>query len=81
MPGGRNRQSLGYTIVEVLVVLAVSSFMFVIAANFINGRQERASFASGSNDLASALRNVLNQVADGHYSDVPMTCTNAAEER
>lgn len=75
MQGGQNKQSLGYTIVEVLIVLAVSSFMFVIAANFINGRQERAAFAEGSNDLASALSSLLDQVVDGHYSDIPLTCT------
>lgn len=78
MPGGRNKQSSGYTIVEILIVLAVSSFMFVIAASFISGKQERASFTSGSNDMASALRDILDQVTDGNYSDVPSTCPGAA---
>jgi type II secretory pathway pseudopilin PulG len=76
MQGGQNRQPLGYTIVEVLIVLAVSSFMFVIAANFINGKQARTAFTQGSNDVASNLQSVLDQVTDGHFSDVPITCTN-----
>jgi Tfp pilus assembly protein FimT len=76
MLGGRNKQHqpLGYTIVEVMIVLAVSGFMFVIAANFINGKQERAAFTQGSNDTVSKLQGVVEGVIDGHYSDVPLTC-------
>ncbi len=80
MLGGKNkqhRQPLGYTIVEIMIVLAVSGFMFVIAANFINGKQEKAAFAQGSNDTASKLQNVVEDITDGHYSDVPLQCTSS----
>ena len=59
MLGGRNRHSkqpFGYTIVEVMIVLAVSSAMFLIAANFINGKQERTAFSQGSNEMVSQLQ-------------------------
>jgi prepilin-type N-terminal cleavage/methylation domain-containing protein len=75
MQGGENRQPLGYTIVEVLIVLAISAVMFVIAANFINGKQERTAFIQGVNEMASRLQDTVDQVTNGHYSDVPISCS------
>jgi hypothetical protein len=78
MLGGKNkqyRQPLGYTIIEVMIVLAVSGFMFIIAANFINGKQEKAAFTQGSNDTVSRLDKIVEEVTDGHYSDVPLQCS------
>jgi prepilin-type N-terminal cleavage/methylation domain-containing protein len=74
MNGGKNRQPLGYTIVEVMVVLAVSGVMFLIAAQFISGKQEKAAFTAGVNDTASRIQDVIEQVNDGKYSDVPIGC-------
>ncbi len=77
MLGGKNkqhRQPLGYTIVEIMIVLAVSGFMFVVAANFINGKQARTSFNQGVHEMASQVQNLIEQVTDGHYSDVPLNC-------
>lgn len=81
MLGGRNKhrgQPLGYTIVEVLIVLAVSGMMFLIAANFINGKQAKTSFMEGTNDMVSVLQNMINDVSDGHYSDIPLGCNGTA---
>lgn len=75
MKGGKNRQPLGYTIVEVMIVLAVSSLMFAIAANFINGKQARSSFTAGVNSLASRVQSTIEQVTDGSYSDIPLNCS------
>lgn len=78
MLGGKNKQlnrPLGYTIIEVMIVLAVSGVMFLIAANFINGKQEKTAFTEGVNDTASKIQDVIEQVTDGQYSDVPLTCT------
>jgi len=78
MLGGKNsknKQSLGYTIIEVMIVLAVSGVMFLIAANFINGKQERTAFTEGVNDTASKLQDAIEQVTDGQYSDIPLGCT------
>lgn len=78
MLGGKNKQHsqpLGYTIVEVMIVLAVSGMMFVIAANFINGKQQKTAFTEGVNELASRIQNVINQVKSGQYSDVNLNCT------
>jgi prepilin-type N-terminal cleavage/methylation domain-containing protein len=76
MRGGQKRQKpLGYTIIEVLIVLAVSGVMFVIAATFISGKQEKTAFTAGTNDMASQIQGIIEQVIDGHYSDVPLQCT------
>jgi prepilin-type N-terminal cleavage/methylation domain-containing protein len=74
MNGGKNRQPLGYTIVEVMIVLAVSGVIFLIAINFINGKEGRTAFTAGTNQLASTIQNTIEQVTDGQYSDVPFTC-------
>lgn len=74
MKGGKNRQPLGYTIVELMIVLAVTSFMFVIAATFINGKQAKTSFIEGTHEMASNLQGIIEQVTDGKYSDIPLYC-------
>jgi type II secretory pathway pseudopilin PulG len=75
MKGGKNRQPLGYTIVEVMIVLAVTGFMFVIAATFINGKQARTSFTEGTHEMASDIQDIIEQVSDGKYSDIPLYCS------
>lgn len=67
-------QHKGYTIVEVMIVLAVSGFMFVIAASFINGKQARASFTSGANEMASRIQGTIDEVNDGRFSDIKLRC-------
>jgi prepilin-type N-terminal cleavage/methylation domain-containing protein len=85
MLGGKNSKNKhprGYTIVEVMIVLAVSGVMFLIAANFINGKQAKTAFTDGVNDTASRLQDTIEQVTDGQYSDIPLNCTfNAAARR
>lgn len=73
MNGGNS--PLGYTIIEVMIVLAVSGTMFLIAANFISGKQGRTSFTAGVNETASRIQDVIEQVNDGHYTDKGLTCT------
>ena len=68
------RTPAGYTIVEVMIVLAVSGLMFLMAASFIGGKQEDTSFPQGVNELASSIQNTIAQVSDGQYSDINLTC-------
>ena len=76
MLGGKNKhQPLGYTIVEVLIVLAVSGVMFVIAANFISGKAGKTAFTQGVNEMASRIQDSIEQVIDGEYSDIPFNCS------
>lgn len=68
----------GYTIVEVMIVLAISGAMFLIAANFISGKQAATAFTAGSHEFTSQVQDVINQVITGKYSDVGFTCTTSA---
>jgi prepilin-type N-terminal cleavage/methylation domain-containing protein len=74
MKGGKHKQPLGYTIVEVMIVLAISGIMFLIAADFINGKQENASFTTGVNEFSTELQDTIDQVTDGQYSDALFNC-------
>ena len=75
MRGGENKQPLGYTIIEVMIVLAISGVMFAIAAIFISGKQARTAFSTGSNELNAQLQAIITQVNDGQYSDVNFKCS------
>src|ERR1700722_14172147 len=75
MKGGKNRQPLGYTILEVMIVLAISGAMFLIAISFISGKQEHTAFTDGVNNMVSQLQDAIQQVTNGEYSDIPLTCT------
>jgi type II secretory pathway pseudopilin PulG len=65
MRGGKQKQ--GYTVVEVLIFLAVSGMMFVIAASFISGKQAKGEFRQGINDMNTQIRQAINDVANGYY--------------
>jgi hypothetical protein len=60
-------KSGGYTIVEVMIFLAISGFMFAASAVFISGKQSNAQFKQGMNDVNTELRGVIDNVANGFY--------------
>lgn len=73
MNGGKNK---GYTIVEVMIVLAITGFMFVIAAVFINGKQGQVEFRQSVTDLNNQISAAINDVANGFYpSGQAFSCT------
>ncbi len=66
----------GYTIVEVMIFLAISGFMFVIAAAFVSGKQATAEFRQGINDINTQVQQVINDVSNGFFpSNSDFTCT------
>lgn len=58
-------KSGGYTIVEVLIVLAVTGSLFLMAMIFINGRQAETEFNQGIRDAQARIDTVVTQVANG----------------
>lgn len=65
----------GYTILEVLIFLAVSAVMFFMAMIFIGGQQNRAQFTSTVRDFETKLADIANDVATGFYTKpVNFTC-------
>lgn len=66
--GWVSKQAGGYTIVETLIFLAVSSAMFVSAILLIGGQQNKAQFVNAVRDFESQLRDVINNTATGYYN-------------
>ncbi|HEY1835621.1 MAG TPA: type II secretion system protein [Candidatus Saccharimonadales bacterium] len=63
------RQQRGFTIVETLIVLAVTGLLFVIAAIAVSGEQGRAEFHQAINDVQSEIQQTIDQVAAGDYQN------------
>jgi type II secretory pathway pseudopilin PulG len=57
----------GFTIVEVMVFLAVSGVIFLIAVDFINGKVAQTNFVQGMNSANAQIQTIINNVADGNY--------------
>jgi hypothetical protein len=77
MKGGKKPQ--GYTVVEVMIFLAVTAGLFVAVATTFRGRQAEAEFSTASRDMESRLQDVINDVSTGYYSNPGnFTCTNSA---
>ena len=62
-------KSRGFTIVEVLIFLAVSSALMVSAFTLISGSQNKAAFTVGINDVQQQINAVINNVSNGYYSE------------
>ena len=69
MKGGYKKSPVrnGFTIVEVMIFLAVSGVTFLIAANFINGKEAQTEFYQGINQTNYQLRTIINDVSNGNY--------------
>lgn len=65
MRGGKKTK--GYTIVEVMIFLAISGLMFVMAASFISGRQARSEFRQGMNAINTQIQQTIGDVSNGFY--------------
>jgi prepilin-type N-terminal cleavage/methylation domain-containing protein len=73
----KRRWHAGFTVVEVLIVLAVTGLLFVSAASLISGRQNQAAFDQGIQQVQSQLQQVINDVASGYYPNLTnFTCKN-----
>lgn len=67
MKGGLSAS--GYTIVEIMIFLAVSGALFVLAMITINGQQARAAFAQGTRDFQSSMQDLINDVQNGNFPE------------
>lgn len=59
------RVSAGYTIVEILIFLAVSSFLLTVSLIYLSGREDSARFSQSMRDLQSNVQDWLNDVPTG----------------
>lgn len=58
----------GYTILEVMIFLAVSSALLVSALYLIGGQQQRTEFNQSARDIQSQVEDIMNNVASGFYA-------------
>lgn len=78
LKGLKTRQYVhgGYTIVEVMVFLVVSTALFVAAAATISGQQRKTEFTQALNDIESRVKDVANDVSTGFYPNTNnFSCT------
>ncbi len=75
MAGGKQKSPMGkgFTIIEVMIFLAISGFTFLIAASFINGKESQAEFSTGMNNANGLIASLINNVSNGDY---PLSATS-----
>ncbi len=72
----KERSRAGYSITELLIVLAVTTAMFAAVAVLFNGRQAAAEFTKSVRDYEAMLQTVISDVSSGYYYNASMTnCT------
>jgi type II secretory pathway pseudopilin PulG len=67
LTGMKRRNSAGYTILEVMIVLAVTTALFVGVAVLFGGRQGQTQTEQSVRDLESKIQNITNDVATGYF--------------
>lgn len=66
----------GFTIVEVTVVLAVTSLLLISALYFVTGQQSRTEFSQSINDIKQQVDGAISNVSTGFYNVTgDFTCT------
>jgi type II secretory pathway pseudopilin PulG len=63
---------MGYTILETMIFLAVSSALFVSAMTAVSGQQVKTQFSQSVRDFDTRIRDIVNQVSTGTYEDASM---------
>lgn len=68
--------SRGYTVVESMIFLAVSSALFVMVILTLQGRQAQAEFSAATREMESRIKDVINDVETGYYAGTEnLECT------
>ena len=60
----------GFTIVETIITLSVSSALFVTVMLLFSGRQARVEFSQGLRDVEAQIRDIANDVRNGYIPSV-----------
>jgi type II secretory pathway pseudopilin PulG len=59
----------GYTVIEVLIVLAISTVLFTVAVGLFSGKQNSTQFTQTMQDLASKIQSYVNESLSGSFPD------------
>jgi type II secretory pathway pseudopilin PulG len=63
----RAKRQVGYTILEVLIFIAVSSLMFISAMRAISGRQRQVQFTQSIQEFDAKIKDLINDVTTSYY--------------
>ena len=75
----QSTRNSGFTIVEVMIVLAVTGALFISAAVAISGRTNKTQFQQAINDVVTSLRQNINSTSIGYYPNTSnFTCKNSS---
>ncbi len=61
------RRQNGYTIIEVLIFLMITGFMFATAVIAVGGTQDEARYSQAVRDFEIQIKDVINDVQNGYY--------------
>lgn len=64
----KSRVSHGYTIVESMIFLAVSSALFAMVVVTLQGRQASTEFSAATREMESRIKDIINDVETGYYA-------------
>jgi type II secretory pathway pseudopilin PulG len=65
----------GYTIVEVLIFLAVSSALLASALLLVSGQQQKQQFTQAVREADSKIQDVINDFSTGIFPNINFSCT------
>lgn len=63
----KNRKQTGYTILEVMIVLSVSTFIFAAAIAGYARQNSKTHFTNAVRDMENKIQDVLNDISTGYY--------------
>lgn len=64
----RRTEGAGYTITEVMIVMAVTTVMFVATVTIFSGRQGRTEFTQAVRNFEAQLQTTISEVTNGVYA-------------
>lgn len=66
----KGRVSYGYTIVELMIVLAVSAALLVSGLLLVGNQQKKAELSSSATSFKALVDDVINTVSSGYYKNI-----------
>lgn len=73
MKGGL--KASGFTIIETLIVLAISGSMLVAVVSMISGQQGKTQFQQSVNQVSQQIQQIIGDVSNGYYPVSNIACS------
>jgi type II secretory pathway pseudopilin PulG len=68
----------GFTIVETLIVLAVTGFLFLSAVLLFAGQSRKVEFVQAVQDIQAQLQQTISEVGAGYYGNTGFNCSGVS---